>query len=86
MLQGAQVVLRPGQPADLDALEVIFATPEVASWWHGYDRARIEREVLEVDDPDKTVYVIEAAGARLRGCRRAGITRALACCWCAGAA
>jgi len=62
VLQGEQVVLRPGQPANLDALEVIFATPEVARWWHGYDRARIERAALEGDDPDETVYVIEVDG------------------------
>ncbi len=58
MLTGSQVVLRPGQPADLDALEAVFASPEVAAWWVGYDRRRVEAEVLHGDDPAETVYVI----------------------------
>ena len=62
MLAGHRVVLRPGQPADLDALEAIFAAPEVAAWWVGYDRTRIVSEVLHVTDPDDTVYVIEVGG------------------------
>lgn len=62
MLTESQVVLRPGQPADLDALVVIFATPEVSSWWTRYDRARIEAEVLEGDGPEETVYVIDLGG------------------------
>jgi aminoglycoside 6'-N-acetyltransferase len=63
ILTGAVVVLRPATTADLDALAAIFATPEVAHWWHGYDRDRIEREVLHGDDVDETVYVIEHDGA-----------------------
>lgn len=62
MLRGSRVVLRPGQEADLDALVEVFASPEVAVWWVGYDRTRIEAEVLRSDDPDETVYVIEVEG------------------------
>ena len=62
MLTGVRVVLRSGRPADLDALEAIFATPEVAAWWHGYDRARIDAEVLHDDDPNEAVYVIDVDG------------------------
>ena len=62
MLRGERVVLRPGRPADIDALEAIFATPEVAAWWARFDRARIERMVLQGEDPDLTVYVIDVAG------------------------
>lgn len=62
MLQGSLVVLRPGRAADLDALVGVFTSPEVSHWWHGYDRARIEAEVLHADDPDDTVYVIEVDG------------------------
>lgn len=62
MLAGSQVVLRPGGPADLDALVAIFAAPEVAAWWVGYDRSRIEAEVLHADDPNETVYVIDVGG------------------------
>lgn len=61
-LTGARVRLRAGRPDDLDALEAIFASPEVVAWWHGYDRARIEAEVLEGDDPDDSVYVVEVDG------------------------
>lgn len=63
MLQGPTVLLRPGRTSDLDALETIFADPAVSAWWAGYDRARIEAEVLHGDDPRETVYVIEVAGA-----------------------
>jgi aminoglycoside 6'-N-acetyltransferase len=61
-LRGEQVLLRPGTPGDIDALETIFATPEVATWWADYDRARIAREVLDDIDEDTTVYVIEVDG------------------------
>jgi aminoglycoside 6'-N-acetyltransferase len=62
VLRGERVVLRAGTDDDLDALEAIFATPEVARWWHSYDRARIEEEVLHCDDPAEAVYVIEVDG------------------------
>ena len=62
MLRGERVVLRPGREDDLDALEALFAAPEVARWWVGYDRARVEAEVLHGDDPNETVYVIEVDG------------------------
>lgn len=62
MLQGSLVVLRPGRGADLDALVEVFASPEVLPWWHGYDRARIEAEVLHGEEPGETVYVIEVDG------------------------
>jgi len=61
-LVGAHVRLRAGQPADLDALEAIFATPEVSTWWVAYDRARVEAEVLHSDEPNETVYVIDVDG------------------------
>jgi aminoglycoside 6'-N-acetyltransferase len=62
VLTGSQVVLRPGGPADLDALVAVFASPEVAAWWVGYDRDRIGAEVLHGEDAAETVYVIEVAG------------------------
>jgi len=61
-LAGSQVMLRPGQSADIDALVAIFASKEVAAWWVGYDRARIEAEVLHKEDPNSTVYVIDVDG------------------------
>jgi aminoglycoside 6'-N-acetyltransferase len=63
MLQGSTVLLRRGRASDLDALETIFADPDVSAWWAGYDRARIEAEVLHEDVPQDTVYVIEVDGA-----------------------
>lgn len=47
---------------DLDALAATFATPEVAAWWPRYDRARLQAELLDDDDPDATEYVIEVDG------------------------
>lgn len=62
MLTGERVVLRPAHAGDLDALEAIFAEPEVARWWHGYDRRRIEAEAVHGDDPAETVYVVDVDG------------------------
>ena len=62
VLVGERVRLRPGRPEDLDDLETIFSTPEVSPWWHGYDRARIERKVIQAEDEDETVYVIDVDG------------------------
>jgi len=61
-LVGELVRLRAGQPADLDALEAIFAMPEVSAWWVAYDRARVEADVLHGDEPNETVYVIDVDG------------------------
>ena len=60
-IRGRHVVLRPLIPADAASLAAILATPEVARWWTGYDRARVEAEFL-VDEPNVTVYGIELAG------------------------
>jgi aminoglycoside 6'-N-acetyltransferase len=58
-LTGNRVLLRPVTTGDVDALEAILTEPAVARWWHGYDRDRIEREMLHGDDPAETVYVVE---------------------------
>ena len=60
MLQGSRVVLRPGRDLDLDALEEVFAAPEVARWWPMRGREQIAEEVLHREEPGLTVYVIEA--------------------------
>jgi aminoglycoside 6'-N-acetyltransferase len=62
MLRGSSVVLRPVHEDDVGALEVIFATPEVSAWWPRMDRARVRRELVVVDDPDTSVYVIDVDG------------------------
>ena len=61
-LRGDVVVLRPATPADLDALAAVFAEPAVAAWWVGYDRARVEREMLLDPDAAKAVFVVEVDG------------------------
>lgn len=60
------VTLRPIRPDDIPALAAMLAQPEVARWWPGYDdRARVEAEFLG-EEPDLTIYAIEAGG-RLAG-------------------
>src|SRR4051794_36129138 len=39
----------------------MYADPAVAPWWHHYDRARIERELISADDTE-TSWVIEVDG------------------------
>jgi aminoglycoside 6'-N-acetyltransferase len=90
-LVGERVILRSVEARDVDALTRIFGEPAVASWWHGYDRDRIERELLRGDDEATTVYLIEvdqqAAGV-IQSCeeaepdyRRAGIDIAIGTQW-----
>lgn len=57
-LAGDRVVLRPVGAGDVDALVRLFDEPAVRRWWWGYDRARIERELLGEDDPTTAVYAI----------------------------
>jgi aminoglycoside 6'-N-acetyltransferase len=61
-IAGQKVVLRPVEEGDVDALVDIFAEPAVVPWWPGFDRARIEDDLLHEDDPDTSVYVIEVEG------------------------
>jgi aminoglycoside 6'-N-acetyltransferase len=59
------VTLRPVRPKDIPALAAMLARPEVARWWPGYDRPRVESEFLGAE-PDLTIYAIDVAG-RLAG-------------------
>ena len=52
--------LRSLTEADADRLTAILQQPGVARWWPGYDRARVQEELVEAGD--KTVWGIEAAG------------------------
>ena len=61
----SDVELRPVRPDDIPALAAMLARPEIARWWPGYDLARVESEFLG-DEPDLTIYAIEAGG-RLAG-------------------
>lgn len=90
-LHDGRVRLRPVAAGDVAALEAILTEPAVARWWHGYDRTRIEREMLHGDDPAETVYAVEVDGC-IAGViqsweesepdyRRAGIDIALGTRW-----
>lgn len=55
------MLLRPPADDDLDALEALFADPEVAAWWP-MRRDQIVSDVIHRSDPDEASYVIEVAG------------------------
>jgi len=94
VLTGERVVLRPLDEDDAGALEAIFAEDAVAPWWPGYDRARIDNDLLGADG-DTKVYAIEVDGHAENGIagviqsweesdpeyRHAGIDIALATRW-----
>lgn len=50
MLRGNQLILRPLQAADAEALTAILNTPEVAVWWEGYDFERVLDEIVAEGD------------------------------------
>lgn len=60
-LRGRHVTLRPVRTDDAERLAEILRTPDVARWWTGYDRARVEAEFL-TEEPNLTVYSIELDG------------------------
>jgi aminoglycoside 6'-N-acetyltransferase len=60
-IHGPNVALRPLVPGDAARLTEILQAPDVARWWTGYDRARVEAEFL-VDEPNVTEYGIEHYG------------------------
>jgi aminoglycoside 6'-N-acetyltransferase len=60
VLHGPRVTLRPVRGDDAAALLALLTEPSVARWWHEWDAARIERDLLEQDE--EHVNVIEAGG------------------------
>lgn len=56
-VQGPRVTLRPGTPADLDAIARIRNEPEVLARWGVPDRGELEAFLAE-----ETTFVIEAGG------------------------
>jgi len=62
VLRGERVVLRPVGDGDRDALAAILAEESVARWWSPGTPEEHADAWLE-DDPDTTVWVIEADGA-----------------------
>jgi aminoglycoside 6'-N-acetyltransferase len=62
-LRGERVLLRRVRAADLDTLVQIFEHELVAQWWHGFDRGRVERELLSGSgDEDETILAIDVDG------------------------
>src|SRR5690349_13236565 len=67
-LRGETVVLRPAAEADADRLTEILQHPGVAAWWHGYDQARVRREMTGPGrEEDGTVVFAVEAGGRVIG-------------------
>ena len=60
-LHGERVVLRSLGSGDVDALEALFAEPEMARWWPHMDRAAIAGDLLDPDD-DTVVYSLDVDG------------------------
>jgi len=61
VLRGERVVLRPVRDGDRDALAAILAEESVSRWWSP-GTAREHADAWLEDDPDTTVWVIEADG------------------------
>lgn len=60
MLRGPRITLRPTIEADIDALAAVLAEPEVARYWHGFDREKVKAELI--DAGDVAVFAIEHEG------------------------
>jgi aminoglycoside 6'-N-acetyltransferase len=50
VIRGDQVTLRPVTVADVDPLTELFAVPEVAEWWPGENRVRLQARLTEEDE------------------------------------
>ncbi len=62
VLPGDQVLIRPGQPQDVAALQAILAEPEVAAWWGDPEPAAETEAKLLGGGPGEALLVIEADG------------------------
>lgn len=61
---GPLVTLRAPQASDLDPLLAILLEPEVALWWVGYSRERVQAEFIEAPETTRIIEVDgECAGA-----------------------
>lgn len=60
-LVDAELVVRPPRREDLDPLAAMWASPAVARWWVGIDRAAAAEQLFEPDE-DTVPLVIELAG------------------------
>ena len=62
VLAGDRVLIRPGQPQDVAALQAILAEPEVAAWWGDPQPAAETEAKLLGGGPGEALLVIEADG------------------------
>lgn len=60
VLHGPRVTLRPVRGDDAAALLALLTEPSVARWWHEWDAARVQRDLIEQDE--EHVLVIEVGG------------------------
>ena len=60
VLHGPRVTLRPVREDDAPALLALLTEPSVARWWHEWDAARVQRDLIEQDE--EHVLVIDVAG------------------------
>ncbi len=60
VLTGERLVLRPARPADAARFTEILAEPQVARWWPGYDRDRVDRELAGA--AGRSVFTVELRG------------------------
>jgi aminoglycoside 6'-N-acetyltransferase len=60
VLRGPRVLLRAPTPDDVDALAAALAAPEVSKYWPGFDRAKVQAELIDAEDP--VVFAIEHEG------------------------
>jgi aminoglycoside 6'-N-acetyltransferase len=58
ILRGRDVILRPIEPRDAEALAAILAEPSVARWWGAFDLDRVKRD-FSGSDPDEEGFAIE---------------------------
>jgi aminoglycoside 6'-N-acetyltransferase len=67
VLHGDGVTLRPLDEGDADDLLRILSEPEVATWWEGYDRARVLDELVAEGEGESFGIVAGDGAGRLVG-------------------
>jgi aminoglycoside 6'-N-acetyltransferase len=61
VLRGERVLLRPVRDDDATLLLALLSEPEVAAWWHGWDAARVQRDLI-AEQEWEVVLAIEVGG------------------------
>ncbi len=63
-LRGPLVTLRNPRPEDLEPLFAILQEPEVSLWWVGYDRERVQAEIIDAPGVARVIQIgDDVAGA-----------------------